>query len=146
MNKSEVLGLLAKEWSTFLETAKAVPTESREKPAFIDRWSVAQVLVHIASWDEEVIEIINAYAETGEERDFAADPDINERQLHEKNNMDLPMIWRYLDEAHGALLARLNTLEDKDFDASCYLGDLIASIVHQHYVEHRNDIENVVKA
>ena len=145
MSKVDVLSSLDQGWSRFLEMAKSIPEGKYDQYGSIGWWTVSQSLLHIASWDEELVEIMRTYISTGKEHDFDLDHDINDRHLREKRNMDLPMIWRHLDEAHISLLSYLNTLEEKDFHEDSYTGDLIETMIRQHYWEHEKDIEDFRK-
>ena len=145
MSKVDVLSSLDQGWSRFLEMAKSIPEGKYDEYGSIGWWTVSQSLLHIASWDEELVEIMRTYISTGKEHDFDLDHDVNDSHLREKRNMDLPMIWRHLDEAHISLLSYLNTLEEKDFHEDSYTGDLIETIIRQHYWQHEKDIEDFRK-
>ena len=145
MSKVDVLSSLDQGWSRFLEMAKSIPEGKYDEYGSIGWWTVSQSLLHIASWDEELEEIMRTYISTGKEHDFDLDHDVNDSHLREKRNMDLPMIWRHLDEAHISLLSYLNTLEEKDFHEDSYTGDLIETMIRQHYWQHEKDIEDFRK-
>jgi len=145
MSKVDVLSSLDQGWSRFLEMAKSIPEGKYDQYGSIGWWTVSQSLLHIASWDEELVEIMRTYISTGKEHDFDLDHDVNDSHLREKRNMDLPMIWRHLDEAHISLLSYLNTLEEKDFHEDSYTGDLIETMIRQHYWQHEKDIEDFRK-
>ena len=145
MIKAEVMSSLNDGWNRFLDIAKSVPKGKYEEYGSIGWWTVSQSLLHVASWDEELIEIMRTYFSTGQEHDFDLDPDANDRHLREKQNMDLPMIWRHMDEAHLSLVSCLNGLEEKHFYEDSYTRDLIETMIRRHYWEHEKDIEDFLK-
>ena len=64
MTKAEVMSSLEEGWSRFLAIAKGVPEGKYHEYGSIGWWTVSQSLVHIASWDEELIEIMRTYIQT----------------------------------------------------------------------------------
>tara|TARA_B100001750_G_scaffold22563_1_gene15110 strand:+ start:118 stop:561 length:444 start_codon:yes stop_codon:yes gene_type:complete len=145
MIKAEVMSSLNDGWNRFLDIAKSVPEGKYEEYGSIGWWTVSQSLLHVASWDEELIDIMRTYFSTGQEHDFDLDLDANDRHLREKQNMDLPMIWRHMGEVHLSLVSYLNGLEEKHFYEDSYTGDLIETMIRRHYWEHEKDIEDFLK-
>ncbi len=65
MSKVDVLSSLDQGWSRFLEMAKSIPEGKYDQYGSIGWWTVSQSLLHIASWDEELVEIMRTYISTG---------------------------------------------------------------------------------
>ena len=66
MSKSTVIASIKDEWTQFLAIVEGVPQEKQELPDAIGYWSIAQCLRHVASWDEEIIDIVNIFIKSGD--------------------------------------------------------------------------------
>src|SRR4051794_21881901 len=58
---SELLELIDAEWAAFLGLLETIPKERLTEPGVIGTWSVKDLVGHVALWDEQVVEDIEAY-------------------------------------------------------------------------------------
>ena len=145
MGKSAILEILTNEWEQLLSVAQNIPDHALEIPGSVGHWSVAQVLIHVASWDEEVRDRVDESIKSGIKRvtPNSTVHELNERLLEENKEKDLLSTWMYFYGAHSALVAYLETLPEEIFDPGSYTGNWIVNIVPQHYSGHREDIKMV---
>jgi hypothetical protein len=141
MSKSTVLESIKDEWAQFLEVIESVPAEKQELSDAVGYWSVAQCLRHVASWDEEVIDIVNIFVKSGDKTEIAGAHVEAKQLLQDRQKMDLATTWQYLYDAHTALMSYLEPLSGELFDTESYTGNWIGNAVPQHYKGHREDVE-----
>ncbi len=141
MSKSKVIASIKDEWTQFLAIVEGVPQEQQELPDAIGYWSIAQCLRHVASWDEEIIDIVNLFIKSGDKTDVAGAHVEAKQMLQDRQKMDLVTTWQRLYDAHVALMAYLEPLPDDLFDTESYTGNWIGNLVPQHYKGHGEDIE-----
>ena len=126
--------------------AETIPAENQEQPDAIGHWTMADCLIHISSWDEEVRDMADIFLTSGEEQGFTNNVhDLNARFLEDKKSMDLEVTWNYFRHAHKTLIAFLSTLPEELFHPEAYIGNLVGTIVVRHYQGHRKDIETFGK-
>lgn len=143
MGKSEILETLSNEWEQLLSVAQSIPDDTLETTDSVGHWSVAQVLTHVASWDEEVRDRLVEFSRSGIKRvtQDSTVHELNERLLEENKEKDLVSTWMYFYGAHSALVSYLQTLPEEVFDPESYTGNWIVNIVPQHYSGHMEDIK-----
>ena len=139
MTKTEVLDLINREWRQLLFTAKGFEPESQTVAGAVGHWTLAQCLVHVAGWDQEVINLVRTFIESGTKND--PPHNINEIIFEGKENMDVEATWEYLHSVHETFISYLESLPESIFDPESYTGNWLGETVPQHYIGHRQDIE-----
>ena len=141
MSKSAVLESLTNDWIQFLGAAEGVSDQKLMLAGAIGDWSVYQCLIHVASWDEEVIRIVSEFIDSGTRKTPGVPHDLNNRQLEDKKNLDSYMKWHYLHDSHTTFMSYVQGLSEELFDTESYTGEWIGITVPNHYKGHREDIE-----
>ena len=141
MNKSAVLKSLTNEWIQFLGVAGSVSDQKQKLTGAVGDWSVSQCLIHVASWDEEVIRIVSEFIDSGIRIPPGIPNDLNNRQLEDKKDLDFDMTWQYLHDSHTKFMSYVQGLPEEMFDTESYTGEWIGITVPNHYKGHREDIE-----
>jgi len=143
VGKSKVLESLTKEWGLLLTMSENIPDQCQQVTGAIGDWSVAQCLIHVASWDEEVMDLVGAFINSGLKRSINNAPphDLNNRHLESKGDMDLPDTWKYIYRAHSTLMSYLESLPGENFDPDSHNGEWLVTQLLPHYVGHKQDIE-----
>ena len=140
MSKSDVLKELRDDWAQFLSIAEKVEAKNHNTTGAVGHWSIAECLVHIAAWDEEVTQIVKTFIGSGTKK--APQHNLNEIQLENRKNLNTnEMIWEYLHQTHKNLMSYIETLPEDIFDTESYTGEWIGITVPNHYKGHRQDIE-----
>ena len=142
MSKSDVLKELRDDWTQFLAIAEKVEAKDQDTTGAVgDDWSIAECLVHVAAWDEEVIQLVKTFIASGTKKE--PQHNLNEIQLENRKNLNThEMILEYLHEAHTNFMSYVETLPEEIFDTESYPGEWIGLTVPNHYKIHRQDIEN----
>ena len=107
-------------------------------------WSTTDALKHVAGWDEEVIEIVRTYIESGTKRKTTGAAQINDKLLKDRKDMDASNTWIHFQVAHQSLMSYLKSLPEHVFDPESYTGYWIGCLVPQHYRDHRKDIGIII--
>ena len=141
MSKSAVLESLTNNWIQFLGVAEGVSDQKLMLAGAVGNWSVNQCLIHVASWDEEVIRIVSEFIDSGTRKIPGIPHDLNNRQLEDKKDLDYDMTWQYLRDSHTTFMSYVQGLPEEMFDTESYTGEWIGITVPTHYKGHREDIE-----
>ena len=144
MGKLAVLKLIKEEWSQLRQTAESIPDYTVDLPGEEGLWSTTDALKHVAGWDEEVIEIVRAYIESGTKRENTGAAQINDKLLKDRKDMDASNTWIHFQVAHQSLMSYLKSLPEHVFDPESYTGYWIGCLVPQHYRDHRQDIGTII--
>ena len=140
MSKSAVLESLTNEWIQFLGVAERVSTQKQKLAGAVGDWSVYQCLIHVASWDEEVIRIVSEFIDSGITKTPEIPHDLNNKRLKDKT-LDSGIMWKYLLDAHTTFIAYVRGLPEEILDTESYTGEWIGITILNHYKGHREDIE-----
>lgn len=62
MKRDEAVNKLRAARKELLESLHGVPEEDKLRPNAVAKWTIKDLLAHIASWDEEVLRVIQAFA------------------------------------------------------------------------------------
>jgi uncharacterized protein (TIGR03083 family) len=68
MKRDEAVNKLRAARKDLLESLEGVGEEDKLRPNAVEKWSIKDLLAHIASWDEEVLRVIQAFAMQPEPR------------------------------------------------------------------------------
>lgn len=66
MKRDEAIQQLRGARKEFSETIQGLTEEDFLRPKAIDKWTLKDLLAHIASWDEEVVRVLQTFALSGE--------------------------------------------------------------------------------
>lgn len=68
MKRDEAVNKLRAARKDLLESLQGVADDEKVRPNAVEKWSIKDLLAHIASWDEEVLRVIQAFAMQPEPR------------------------------------------------------------------------------
>ena len=148
MSKSKIIESLTKEWELLFTISEDIPDQSQLVTGSIGDWSVAQCLIHVAGWDEDVMDIAHSFIESGLKRSIKNVPphDLNNQHLQSKDGMDLPGTWNYFRQAHSTLMSYLESLDEENFEPDSHNGEWLITQLLPHYIGHKQDIEGFVQS
>lgn len=69
MGKSKILKSIKNEWQQLRQTVERIPNCTMDLPGAEGLWSATESLKHLAGWDEEVIDIVHTFIESGTKRE-----------------------------------------------------------------------------
>mgnify|MGYP001089507831 CR=1 FL=1 len=78
-------------------------------------WSTTDCLNHVGGWDEETIDIVRRFIESGAKRKTAGAAKINGRILEDRKHMGAREAWKYFQATHLSLIAYLESLPQHIF-------------------------------
>ena len=142
--RAETLKRIDEEWQQFVDVAKGLSPNAQLLPSAVGRWTVRDVLIHMAAWDDELMKQVERYRSTGEKTDYGdgeAVDRLNQAQVDEKLGLSLDRVWETLQASHQELLQLLHGLPEETFVPGTYTSDQIAIESLGHYREHREDLE-----
>ena len=153
MVKVETIKLLKDEWAKLSITIGNIPNHNLELAGSVgEDWSINQCVIHIAAWDEEVMNIVYEFNKHGvsgfSHGDFVSFHNINDKNedlFKGKKQLDPEEALAYLTRAHENFMSFLESLPEPVFDTNSYTGKWIGDTVPQHYIGHRQDIEHFDK-
>ena len=144
MTKTQILQQVSEQWQRLLDVAGGVSEEEQIISGAVGHWAVSEALLHVAAWDEELVNQVEQYRRNGEEADYGDDEAVdrlNQAQVDEKRGLSVAHVWEALRTSHEAMLDFLRGLPEEAFAAHSYIGDQIATETLGHYLEHLEDIE-----
>jgi len=146
MGKSETLKSIKAEWLKLRQTVESTPNYTRDLPGAEGLWSITDCLKHVAGWDEEVIDVVCTFIESGAKRETGGAEEINDRLLEDRKHMDASETWGYFQTTHLSLISYLESLPEHVFDLASHTGHWIGYLVPQHYKDHREDIQTTIES
>ncbi len=155
MKRDEAVVRLRAARREFLETLAGINPEEMERPNAIQKWSLKDLLGHIAAWDEETLRVAQAFAMQPEphysysvspRNDFAA---WNQEQVEARKDRSLQEIRREFDNARRDLIQVIEGMTDQvlmrpkatPWD-EVRTGFELLSASAEHDLEHARDIRS----
>jgi hypothetical protein len=123
-----------------------------------DGWTAKDILAHITTWERRLLRWIQRWRATGDpERPepgvaFAEGDTLNERDYLAARGTPLVAVRRQAVASYDAVLAAVETLSDVELEVRPDWKDgpswswIIGANTHEHYREHREEIEAWLKA
>ncbi len=142
--RAETLKRIDEEWRQFVDVAKGFSSNEQLLPNAMGHWTVRDVLIHMAAWDDELMKQVERYRGTGEKTDYGDGKVIdrlNQAQVDEKLGLSLEQVWETFNASHQELFQLLHRLPEESFVPGTYTSDQIAIESLGHYREHREDLE-----
>ncbi len=119
MKRDEAVGKLRAARKELQETLAGISEEEWTRPNAVQKWSLKDLLGHIAAWDEEVLRVIQAFAMQAEphysysisdRNDFAV---WNAEQVEERKNRTLEQIRSEFDGSRRDLIQIVEGVTDQ---------------------------------
>ena len=124
-----------------LRLYQSMPVAELLTPAFVNGWSVKDVLGHIAAWEWRCVGLLNQSHDTNMPLQAAPDVDaLNEEIYQERKGWSWDDVAIDAHKAHQALLATIYTLPQARL-ADPILQKAIAEETWEHYEEHLSALE-----
>ena len=142
--KAELLEQGDREWRRLLEVAQGFSEEDQLLPGAVGKWSVKDLLGHIATWKDELVRVVERFQRSGEATSYgdeAAIDRFNEAEVEKRRRQSLSQAWDELRQSHQRLLEFLQGLPEEAYAPGTYTADWIASVTKGHYREHQEDLE-----
>ncbi len=142
--KTEVLEQANEEWRKLISIAEQLSDEEKLLPGAVGRWSVKEMLGHVAHWDTELVNVVDRFRRSGEETDYGDDVEVdslNQAEVDKQSSLSFKQLGDLLRESHDRLMQFLQGLPEEAFSQDTYTGDWIATDSGGHYREHREDVE-----
>jgi len=136
---SLALERLERSWRGLTEALEGIPEERLGEPGAVGRWSVKDVMGHVAFWDEQAL--------LAAERHLAGQPPVrvpdwegmNERQAVARADRSAAEQRAEMGRAHELIVALLESRPPLD-PAAVGLCGCLEEDTYQHYDEHARDI------
>ncbi len=119
MKRDEAVVRLRSARKELLESLGGISEEDMVRPNAVVKWSLKDLLGHIAAWDEEILRVIQAYAmqpephysySISDRNDFAV---WNAEQVELRKNNTLPQIRSEFDNARRDLIQIVEGVTDQ---------------------------------
>lgn len=141
-NKTTTLNNIRDGWMSLQSILDFVPDDSMENPGVIDGWSVKDIIGHITTWEDIIIDIIRTKLSDIEYiRPYQDLNDFNLQQVEAKKLLSLEEIKVNFLKSHEDLIKFLNDLPVNVFEPSSESVRVITVESLNHYQEHAQDIE-----
>jgi uncharacterized protein (TIGR03083 family) len=155
MKRDEAVNKLRAARKELLEPLQGVSDEDKLRPNAVVKWSIKDLLAHIASWDEEVLRVVQAFAmqpdphfsyTISERNDFAT---WNEEQIELRKDRSLEQVETEFRNARRDLIQVVEGLTDQVLMRPKMTSwgkvrtgfELLGEVV-QHDVDHSKDVRS----
>jgi uncharacterized protein (TIGR03083 family) len=155
MKRDEAVNKLRTARKDLLDSLQGLTEEDKLRPNAVEKWSIKDLLAHIASWDEEVLRVIQAFAmqpephfsySISERNDFAA---WNGDQIELRNERTLDQVQTEFRNARRDLIQVVEGLTDQVLMrpkmtswGKIRTGFELLDEMVQHDVEHTKDVRS----
>ncbi len=152
MTRDELLKAMRQAHADCLSALGDIPDDVMATRRVTDRWTLKDLLGHLAMWEQVATQFIAEYKRDGAPQPLGLQDDAaidahNERQVALRRDWPLARVRAEFDVAHRDLLAAVASLSDDDLRQSlpgawqgATLENLIAWNSHEHLAEHREQI------
>ena len=143
--KEELLQQAEEEWRRLLDVAQGLSEERQLLAGVAGHWSVKDLLGHVATWDDELVKVVERFQNSGEKTSYGGREGVdrfNESEAENKRILSFSQVWDELRRSHQHLLDFLYELPPESFTPGSYTGDRITIESTGHYREHREEMEN----
>ena len=130
---TEILPVIEAEWHRWLDVLDRVPANRIAEPGVCGRWSVKDLIGHVAVWDRQVLEDIDAYVAKQPPLAVSAD-DVNRREADRRSGMAVDDVVSEMHQAHERMLEQLTPVSEID-------PKMVGVDTWEHYAEHATEIE-----
>ena len=126
-------------WQGLLEALAGVPAERMAEPGVAGKWSIKDIIGHVAYWDDEAVAAARRQAKgiAQPEIDWQA---VNEREASARATRTLTEQRTVFERAHAAVVRELDTLATLDPTAALGVCGCLQGDTYEHYDEHAADI------
>ena len=102
-------------WERWRTVLAEVPPERIDEVGVVEKWSVKDLIGHVATWDGELIGALGSYLETGDVSVLAfVDVDeLNERTVSAKRDIPLPGLLADMNRAHETAVGLVGELREE---------------------------------
>ena len=149
MDKATLLKTLTEtraEWETLLAQ---IDEEQMQKPGAAGKWSVKDVIAHVASGESEIVPVLRTHVLAGSDLWNLSDDERNEIEYQQNKDRPLHDIVNEERQAYMSLLEAIQTLSDQDLNDPRRFENmpqewspwqLIAGDSFKHYKDHMPSI------
>lgn len=150
VRKPEFVARVAQSRARWDRLAGRLSPEEALLPGFCERWSLIEVLAHIAWYEREMVNLLQA-------RSFAGSPlwalpldERNARIHQDMQQLDPAAVWTLAAQTFADLMRQLDQLPEASLsDPAAFPGmpsdwkpwELIASNTYEHYADHAQQAE-----
>ena len=102
-------------WERWRSVLAEVPPERIDEVGVVEKWSVKDLIGHVATWDGELIGAIGSYLETGDVSAlaFVGVDELNERTVSAKRGTQLSDLLADMDRAHETAVGMVGDLREE---------------------------------
>jgi uncharacterized protein (TIGR03083 family) len=151
-DREELLAQIDQEWAALSELIEGLDDAEMEDPVLENGWSVKDVLAHIMSWEQKLVEWAGALVAGQEpQRPFAGDDwidRVNEQVYDHYRDVPLEDVLDAARRSHAEVVGLVQELDSADlferdrfsFIQGAPLWRMVAANTFWHYREHRQMI------
>ena len=131
-----IVDRIEQSYNQILRLYRSVPVTELMKPAFLNGWSVKDLLAHLAAWEWRCVGLLSQAHDTNMPLQAAPDVDaLNEEIFQERQDWNWDDVDHDFREAHQALLAAILALPQERL-RDPKVRQSIAEETWEHYEEH----------
>ena len=154
MDKAQLLAEMNSKYAELESLLASLNEQQMTTPGVSGDWSIKDILAHITTWQQSMLERLQAVARNVTPAFYGPDNDeemdrMNARFYQENKARPLSEVLSNFSTSHRQVVEMVQTLQDEDlFDPNRFtwrrgspLWDLVAGDTYEHYDEHMQSIQ-----
>jgi hypothetical protein len=138
------------EWQALLDAMAAVPGDALLTPGVVEDWSVRDLMVHVTSWDGELLKALPTILEGRRPPRYSTTyggiDAFNALVQGRSSELPLVQVRREMAAMHGRVLAALQAAPESEFAVENRLRRRIREDSYSHYRQHATHIRQWLDA
>ena len=143
VNREQLLGRVDGAWREFSQACHGLPSQAVLEPGVVGRWSVKDVMGHVATWEEECLSALALIAEgsrTPRYSRYGGIDAFNEMKWREFRALGIEDTRRRFEEAHARLLDYLGAVPEGLFTRETRFRRRVRMDTYGHIPEHSRQL------
>ena len=137
--RDDFLGRVDTESAKLAAALKGVPRDRVSEPGVSGKWSVKDIVGHVATWDQMILEVLQGKPEARVRAVRNVD-EFNAAEWERRRRVEFGKLLREMEATHAALRDSLEAAPAEVFDKAYPHRKGLHDDTHLHYAEHADDI------
>jgi len=144
MNRSQLLARLDKAWNALTASYADLSDSERLEPGVTGAWSIKDIILHVASWEEEALRHLPRILAGGRPPRYSVlyggIDAFNAQTMERHRDVSIGQALRRRDETHGRLIAFVQTVPEDQFVTETRVRRRLRLDTYGHYRTHAEAI------
>ena len=140
MNREQLVDRIEQRWAAFNQACAGLNAASLQEPGVVERWSVKDLMLHVATWEEEALRALPIIMDGRRPPRYGGVDGFNARQSEAYAGHTLEQARESMQSSHRRLLSFLDTVPESWFRTETRFRHRLRLDTWGHYAEHTKAI------